>query len=330
MFSLRSWVFDVDVIDDASSTMTFSAGGFQEGRGGGMSTQPFFVEGAKEALDAPAEWWVDRALGVLHLWPNDTASGPPALLVAPAIENLITVGAASSGLSFEGITFAHTSDGLMQPYASPAAGDWSIRLAGAVVVDGAADVSFSACLFRRVGGNGLLVTGSASNTAVDSCDFYLPGGSGIAVVGFIPRSNASEEGAAFPAGIQITQSIFEGIGVYGKQTSAVFVSVACNVSIAGNVLFSGPRSGINVNDGFCGNHAIERNVIFDWVRETQDRESHPLPIATPHHRSRPALPPPPCRREHQHVGQEPLHERRRLPKERLGASDAQRDLQRPL
>jgi hypothetical protein len=25
-----------------------------------------------------------------------------------------------------------------------------------------------------------------------------------------------------------------------------------------------------INDGFCGGHAIERNVIFDWVRETQD------------------------------------------------------------
>jgi hypothetical protein len=134
----------------------------------------------------------------------------------------------------------------MQPYTSPGAGDWSIRVAAAVVVDGAADAAFSACVFRRVGGHGLLVTGAARATRVDACDFYLPGGCGVVVVGYVPRANASEEGAAFPEGVSITQSIFEGIGVLGKQTSALFVSVACNVSISGSVLFSGPRSGINV------------------------------------------------------------------------------------
>ena len=144
-----------------------------------------------------------------------------------------------------------------------------------MVVDGAADAAFSGCVFRRVGGHGLLVTGAASDTRVDACDFLLPGGCGVAVVGFLPRANASEPGAAYPAGVAITQSIFEGIGVLGKQTSALFVSVACNVSITGSVLFSGPRSGININDGFCGGLAIERNVIFDWVRETQDRECLP-------------------------------------------------------
>ncbi len=49
----------------------------------------------------------------------------------------------------------------------------------------------------------------------------------------------------------------------------MFVSLACDVRIADSVLFSGPRAGINFNDGFCGGHAVESNVIFDWVRETQ-------------------------------------------------------------
>ena len=226
--------------------MTFSRGGFQEGRGGGMSTQPFFVEGAMESLDAPAEWWVDRARGVLHLWPNNTEAGPPSLLVAPVLEVLLRISAGA--IRFEGIAFAHATDGLMQPYASPAAGDWSVRLAGAVVVDGAAGASFSGCTWRRVDGNALLITGAAREDAIDSCDFYKPGGSAVAVVGFLPRANASDDGSAFPAGVAVTSSIFEGIGVYGKQTSALFVSVACNVSFVGNVAFSGPRAGININD----------------------------------------------------------------------------------
>jgi len=47
-------------------------------------------------------------------------------------------------------------------------------------------------------------------------------------------------------------------------------AVACRTNISGNVLYSGPRAGININDGFCGGTTIESNVIFNWVRETQD------------------------------------------------------------
>lgn len=118
--------------------------------------------------------------------------------------------------------------------------------------------------------NAVLVTGAARDTTVAECDFHLPGGSAIAVVGYIPRANSSDPAAATPAGITIASCFFEGIGVYGKQTSALFVSLAENVTIDGSVLFSGPRAGININDGHGGNHAITNNVLFDWVRETQD------------------------------------------------------------
>jgi len=100
-------------------------------------------------------------------------------------------------------------------------------------------------------------------------EFYLPGSSGIVVVGFTSYANTSSF-MSYPSNIAISESLFEGIGVLGKQTSALFVSVACNVSITNSVLYSGPRAGININDGFCGGHQITKSVIFDWVRETQD------------------------------------------------------------
>eukprot|EP01051_Picozoa_sp_SAG22_P015733 SAG22_NODE_2100_length_3015_cov_2.342250_5_plen_48_part_00 len=31
-----------------------------------------------------------------------------------------------------------------------------------------------------------------------------------------------------------------------------------------------PRAGINLNDAFCHGHLIENNLLFNWVRETQD------------------------------------------------------------
>ena len=37
------------------------------------------------------------------------------------------------------------------------------------------------------------------------------------------------------------------------------------------VLFNGPRAGINWNDGAGGGNNISLNVLFNWVRETSDQ-----------------------------------------------------------
>lgn len=261
------WTYYVDKVDTFSETMTFSEGGWQEGRGGGMSTQPFYVEGVMEALDVPTEWYIERERGVLHLFPNSTS--PPDLLVVPVLENVMTISNSAEGVTLDGLTFKYTSDGLMKQYLVPAPGDWSVRRAGAVVIDSAANASVINCIWNRTDGSSLVITGSSQNTVVNECDFYKPGGCGIVVVGYAPRSNVDDPEAAIPNNVVISSSIFEGIGVYGKQTSALFTSVAGAVTLSDSVLFSGPRAGVNLNDGAFGNKVIERNVLFDWVRETQ-------------------------------------------------------------
>ena len=222
------------------------------------------------AQEKTGEFWVDAQRGMLVLWPNDTAAGPPPLLVLPVLETVLVIGAGADGVALEDLTFAHTTDALMAQYAVPAAGDWSVRRAAAVAVDGAADASLSRCTWARVGGNALLITGAARNTLVADADFYKPGGSAIAVVGYIPRADGVAANASYPDGVAIARAVAEGVGVLGKQTSALFVSLACRVSITDSVLFSGPRAGININDNFCGGHEVSRNVLADWVRETQD------------------------------------------------------------
>ena len=54
-----NWQFEIDGVDPEAEDITFSKGGFQEGHGGGIGSQPFFIEGVREALDAKGEWWVD-------------------------------------------------------------------------------------------------------------------------------------------------------------------------------------------------------------------------------------------------------------------------------
>jgi hypothetical protein len=303
---LGNWVFDVGSVDAGAGALAFARGGWQEGRGGGIRAQPFFVEGEAAALDAPGEWWVDPATATLHLWPNASDGAPPALLVLPVLETLVAVGAGAPGVTLAGLAFQHTVDGLMEPYSVPEAGDWSLRLAGAVEVAGAAGTTLTGCAWQRTGGNGLLVTGAARDTAVEDCEFYLQGSSAIAVVGSAPYANATAAAAAaaaYPSGVRILRALVEGVGVLGKQSSALFVSVACGVVLQDSVLYScvggrearaarcsfpyphllhplpspppptttrrGPRAGVNLNDGFCGGSRIEGSVLFDWVRETR-------------------------------------------------------------
>ena len=73
-----------------------------------------------------------------------------------------------------------------------------------------------------------------------------------------------------PARVTLRRCFVQGVGVHGKQSSALFSSLACGVTMVDTVAFSGPRAGVNLNDGLCGGHVLDRNVLFDWVRETQD------------------------------------------------------------
>ena len=41
-------------------------------------------------------------------------------------------------------------------------------------------------------------------------------------------------------------------------------------TIDGNVMFNGPRAGINYNDGFGGGDVISNNLVFSTCRESGD------------------------------------------------------------
>lgn len=140
---------------------------------------------------------------------------------------------------------------------------------GAVFVDGSEGLHIDGCAFVRVGGNALFLSGHAWHTLVENSEFLLVGDSAIATVGDIAL-NDGVSSQRYPLETRIMGNHFHEIGVTGKQTSAWFSAVSCRTTFAGNVAYNGPRAGINLNDGFCHGHRIENNLLFNWVRETQD------------------------------------------------------------
>ncbi len=74
----------------------------------------------------------------------------------------------------------------------------------------------------------------------------------------------------YPAECTIANNHMHHIGVYGKQTAGVFVSISRHNLISHNHIHHMPRSAICINDPFWGGHVIEYNDIHETVLESDD------------------------------------------------------------
>ena len=151
----------------------------------------------------------------------------------------------------------------------PSPGDWAISRNGALFVQGAEDLTVSSCRFVRVGGNGIFLSGKAWRTVIKDSEFHLIGDSAIATVGDLKGNNGVSTDT-YPLDTVIVGNHIHEVGVTGKQTAALFSATSGRTTFSKNVAYNGPRAGINLNDAFIHGHTISENLLFNWVRETQD------------------------------------------------------------
>ena len=117
------------------------------------------------------------------------------------------------------------------------------------------------------------LSGRVQDSIIADGDFLKIGDSGIVSVGRLPLDapyDGTDPRAAFPENITIERCHFGQFGVFGKQTSALFIAVSKGIRFNDNYLHDGPRAGININDGFGGDHVLARNVIFNQLLESGD------------------------------------------------------------
>ena len=107
-------------------------------------------------------------------------------------------------------------------------------------------------------------------------EFAWLGGSAIALWGY--TDELSDDGAHgydgtggdFPLRTTIEGNLFREIGIWEKQSSAVFQAKAARTTIRRNVAFNLARAAINFNDGFGGGDLVSENVLFNTCRESSD------------------------------------------------------------
>ena len=167
------------------------------------------------------------------------------------------------------MTFTQTATTFMDQYEVPSPGDWSIRRDGAIFIENSVNVSIRNCKFIQLGGNGIFLSGLTKNVRIEHNELAYIGDSAIATVGRIDMADGYTVDT-YPHGTIIDGNHIHDIGLIGKQTSALFSALTCHTTFINNVLYNGPRAGININDAFCHGHNISNNLIFNFVRETQD------------------------------------------------------------
>ena len=265
-----NWQFKIDDRYETNHTITWSYGGWQEARGYDVG-QEWFVDNIFEELDTPGEWFYDENEQKLYLYLNGT-DNLPSIGYGTVLQRLLNIRGSLTNpvynITVANITFTQTEPTFLERYEAPSGGDWSIHRGGTVFVEGVDGFTMQQCLFDSPGGNGLFLSNFVRNAVIERNEFRYMGDSAIAALGSTELIDGTSGNQ--PRGTKIINNLMHEIGIYGKQTSAYFQSLTCQTIFDGNILFNGPRDGLNFNDNFGGGNVLKNNLAFNMVRETAD------------------------------------------------------------
>ena len=92
------------------------------------------------------------------------------------------------------------------------------------------------------------------------------GEAAFAAVGRTAKFDAT--GGDYPQDNVFEWNHLHELGVYTKQTAGYFQSQSAHNHLRGNLIYNGPRSGVNWNDGMGGGNTMSDSLLFNLVRET--------------------------------------------------------------
>ena len=144
----------------------------------------YYVENSLDALDAPGEWYADRAKGLLYYYPTQDENLARAEVVAPMlIASLIVVAGDPEHakyvekVAFKGISFQHTDADLSPAYPHSVQGAHTQR--GAIFAKGLKESVIEGCEFTCLGEHGVSLREGCVSNVVRQCEFHDLGGGGV-------------------------------------------------------------------------------------------------------------------------------------------------------
>jgi hypothetical protein len=200
----------------------------------------YYVRNVREELDAPGEWYLDRATAMLYFWPP--AGADLATVFAPTTRTLLELGPGTAHVTFRGFVFEGCEG-------------------HAITMQNTAHCRIVASTIRNVGdyqGNGIDISGGTAN-GVSGCDLHHIGRSAISLAG-------GDQKTLSPAGNFAENNYIHHTGVLYKQGVGVALR-GVGQRAAHNLIHDCPRFAIQ----FMGNnHVVEFNHVRHVNLETAD------------------------------------------------------------
>lgn len=236
------WVYDwadvtvgvarIDPVAREIQTAQGTSYGFKQG-------QPFRVFNLLEEIDAPGEWYLDRAAGILYFYPPDDPA--QAVIELSMLEEPLVRFSGASHVTLKGLTFdLGRGDGL--------------------VMKGGEANRILACTLRRLGGTGITVDGGTGHVIMAS-NLHTLGRGGVSVTG-------GDRKTLTPAGHVVENChVYDFSRIDRTYTPAVYLE-GVGIRVAHNRFHDTPAHGMRIEGN---DHLIEFNEVYDVVRETDDQ-----------------------------------------------------------
>jgi parallel beta-helix repeat protein len=143
----------------------------------------YYIENAPDALDAPGEWYLDKAANTVSYWPLPGENLAAEEAIAPAIAQLVRIegkpeeGRMVQNVIFRGLTFAH-ADWTMGPkgFADTQA---AMPAPAAFEAVGATGAKIEKCLFTNLGGYAVWFSRGSKRNQVVANEMFGLGGGGV-------------------------------------------------------------------------------------------------------------------------------------------------------
>ena len=202
----------------------------------------YYVEGIREELDAPGEWYLDEKAKKLYVRPPLDVPDPAGLtVVVPTLRSIITAHAGVGFITLSGLTLT-ASEGT------------------AILMEGTTSCTIAGCTVRQVGdalGSGITIIVGTKNL-ITGCDVSQTGAAGIVLAG---RNRLPFT----PSGDRVVNTHVRKPGLISKQGAGIAIGGCGNV-VERNLVHDCPRMGVMVG-GF--GHRIEGNVVRRTNQETE-------------------------------------------------------------
>ncbi|MCX6214921.1 PDZ domain-containing protein [Spirosoma sp.] len=286
--------FHYRITGKSGDTLTYE-GGWQNNRPMGIHKNQRFVENIYEELDAPGEWFYDKATQTLSFIPPSGFDLNSAVVDVSRLKSLVElVGTPKTPLRqvrIHGIRLVNTERTFMEPYEPLLRSDWMLYRGAAIYLENTENCRIEACELTHLGGNAILVSRYNRNTSVDGCHIHHIGATAIGFVGdtsavrspafryewFVPYADMDlrpgSKNNRYPANCTASDNLIHHTGEIEKQSTGVEISMASDITVRHNTIYQLPRAGINIGDGTWGGHLLEFNDVFDTVLETGDHGS---------------------------------------------------------